>query len=105
MTIIGFPTAMAYGGISLEEINYQLYSLYMYPAHKTSIWRWIMKYTPIANRYIHHFEPQVGNIWYVGETVIRIHGKNYWFWDVIDETTRFLIGTHLSKNRTLKDAT
>lgn len=38
------------------------------------------------------------------ETVIKIAGKNYWLFDCIDADTRFLLASHLSPNRGIKEA-
>jgi putative transposase len=35
---------------------------------------------------------------------LRIEGLNTWFWDVIDNNTRFLITSHMSLSRTTRDA-
>ncbi len=43
------------------------------------------------------------NKWVVDETVIKVGGSNLWFWDIIDEETRFLLASHLSKGRTVLD--
>jgi transposase-like protein len=53
-----------------------------------------------AGKYI----PKVGSVWVADETVIDIDGKNIWFWDIIDTKTRFLIASHMSYTRTIKDA-
>ncbi len=35
--------------------------------------------------------------------MIRCDGQNEWFWEMIDEDTRFLVASHLSGTRTLED--
>jgi transposase-like protein len=46
----------------------------------------------------------VGNIWIADETVLKIDGQNLWLWDIIDDKTRFLLATRLSRSRTTQDA-
>jgi hypothetical protein len=46
----------------------------------------------------------VGNVWIADETVLKIGGENLWLWDIIDEKTRFLLATRLSRTRTTRDA-
>ena len=48
-------------------------------------------------------ELRIGDTWMVDETVININGRNVWFWDIIDEQTRFLLASHLSMTRTIND--
>ena len=35
--------------------------------------------------------------------MLGVEGRNVWFWEMIDEDTRFLVASHLSNTRTLKD--
>ena len=46
----------------------------------------------------------VGRVFVADETVLKIGGKNVWFWDIIDAKTRFLLASHISRTRTIKDA-
>ena len=41
----------------------------------------------------------LGDIWHVDETAIKIKGKQKWFWEIIDEKTRFMVAEHLSPSR------
>ena len=45
----------------------------------------------------------MSDTWVVDETVVKVGGSNLWFWDVIDENTRFLLASHLSRSRTILD--
>jgi transposase-like protein len=46
-----------------------------------------------------------GNIWVADETVLKLDKDiNGWFFDIIDDDTRFLLASHMSLNRTTKDA-
>ena len=38
------------------------------------------------------------------ETVLKIDTQNVWFWDVIDDETRFLLASRVSLTRTTRDA-
>jgi transposase-like protein len=42
--------------------------------------------------------------WHVDETVIKCNGKQRWFWEVIDEKTKFMLASHFSENREVKDS-
>ena len=72
-------------------------------SHST-IWTWIIKYSEIVNNYVMFFEPHLSDVWVADETVVDIWGEQYWFWDIIDTETRFLIASHLSKTRRMDDA-
>ena len=42
--------------------------------------------------------------WHADETVVKIAGKNYYIWFVIDSETRFVLGFHLSPHRSSPQA-
>jgi transposase-like protein len=53
---------------------------------------------------MNHYRPNVGYVWLADETVINVGDTNYWFIDVIDIKTRFLIASKLSLTRRVEDA-
>jgi transposase-like protein len=63
-----------------------------------------MSYTEKAIGVLGKLKPKVSDEWVVDETVIKVGGDNWWFWDVIDGGTRFLLSSHLSLSRTTRDA-
>jgi len=63
-----------------------------------------MFYTEKAVNVLGKLKPKVSDTWVVDETVVKVGGDNWWFWDVIDEDTRFLLASHLSLSRTTRDA-
>lgn len=42
-------------------------------------------------------------IYHVDETAIKCKGVQKWFWEIIDEQTKFLVASHLSGSRTAED--
>jgi transposase-like protein len=58
------------------------------------------------------YKARTGTLWAADETVLDVAGgrtkvgadNTIWFWDVIDEKTRFLLASHMSRTRTIKDA-
>ena len=93
-----------YNGMSYKNINHTFNDLYGYNFPKSTIWRWLMKFSKMVNKYVLTLHPKLSDIWIADETAVFIFGKQYWYWDIIDTKSRFLIATHLSKTRTLKDA-
>lgn len=50
---------------------------------------------------------RTGSTWVADETVIHLKekgGLKQWFWDIIDDKTRFLLASHMSEGRGTKDA-
>jgi putative transposase len=92
-----------YKGNSINEIRDNLNIHYgNYPSSKT-VYGWITKYTDEAVNQFKEYHPKVGSTWVADETVLRLHGRNYWCIDIIDRHTRFLLATKLSRNREKND--
>ncbi len=51
---------------------------------------------------LERLEIKVSDTWVVDETMVKVTG-NMWFWDIIDEGTRFLLASHLSRTRGMAD--
>jgi len=95
---------MYYEGMSIKEIRRHLLQEHRIAPSTASIYEWIMKYTQYATDSIKDCKPKVGDIWIADETVLKIDGQNVWFWDIIDEKTRYLLASRVSRSRTTRDA-
>lgn len=93
-----------YEGSSLNSIRRGLQQDYgIYPSDST-VYEWIRRYTKTAVAEANTQKPQVGDVWVADETVIKVNGKNTWFWDIIDSKTRFLLASRISSTRGTRDA-
>jgi transposase-like protein len=96
--------SMFYEGMSLNAIRRNLYQAYNnYPSDST-VYQWIVKFTKLAILQVKDYKAKVGDTWVADETVLKIGGQNTWFWDVIDDKTRFLLASHISLTRTTANA-
>jgi putative transposase len=96
---------MYYEGMSIKAIRRNLQQEYGNMPSTATIYKWILKYTQYATDSIKGYEPEnVGGTWIADETVLEIDGQNVWLWDIIDDKTRFLLATRLSRSRTTQDA-
>ena len=69
-----------------------------------TIWKWIIKYSKLAKEFVDSLKLEnISGDWHVDETTIRCDGEFKWFWQVIDKETKFLIATHLSRERTIEE--
>ncbi len=101
---IGAALNMFYDGMSVALVANHFKETYNNPVAPSTVYRWIIRYTFIAATILNPLQPKVSDVWVVDETVIKATGRNLWFWDIIDEDTRFLLASHLSKSRTTLDA-
>lgn len=96
---------MFYEGMSIKAIRRNLQQEHGNMPSTATIYEWIQKYTQYATDSIKSYKPKkVGNTWVADETVIEIDGQNVWLWDIIDDKTRYLLATRISRSRTTQDA-
>lgn len=69
-----------------------------------AILKWIRKYTKIVNQYVDSLMPQLSDTWLADEMMINIKGDWKWFWNVMDEGTRFMLSNAITENREIDDA-
>jgi putative transposase len=100
---IGAALGMYFNGESLTDISRRLDETHHNPVSRSTVYRWLVKYINEAINLLESLNPKVSETWVVDETVLKVDKGNLWFWDVIDEKTRFLLASHLSKARTLND--
>ncbi len=96
---------MYYEGMSIKAIRRNLQQEYGNMPSTATIYEWIQKYTQYATDSIKGYQPKkISDTWIADETVLEIDGQNVWLWDIIDDKTRFLLATRISRSRTTQDA-
>jgi transposase-like protein len=101
---IGNSLTNYYNGLSLADVATSLKETYSNPVDRSTVYRWLLKYSDLAINLLKPLMPKVSDEWVADETAIKIDEKLYWIWDIIDTRTRFLLATYLSPNRGTKDA-
>ena len=92
-----------YDGLSLRKTQRNLEQIYGIKVSQVTILNWIKKYSKLVKEYMTTFTPQLSGLWHEDETMLQCEGKNIWFWEMIDEDTKFLVASHLSGTRSLED--
>jgi transposase-like protein len=92
-----------YDGLSLRKAQRNLEHIFGEKVSQVTILNWIKKYSKLVKEYVATLTPQLSGLWHEDETVLSCEGRNVWFWEMIDEDTRFLVASHLSGTRTLED--
>ncbi len=101
---IGTALTMFYEGESLASISRTFDQIYKEPVNSATVYRWVMRFTKQAIEATAPFVLSRSDRWAIDETVIQVGGKNVWFWDIIDDRSRFLVASHLSRARFKRDA-
>lgn len=100
---IAVAVSLFYAGLPLTKIQRQIEQIYQDRVETSTIYRWVVKYTMKANRVMKPLKADTSKVWVIDETVIELNGKNAWFFDVICEKTKFLLASHVSYARTIRD--
>ena len=101
--IIATAIDLYYEGLSVRKVQNQLKKIFGVDSSQVSVWNWIMKYAKMVSQFVETLNPQLLGIWKVDETAIKCKGVQKWFWEIIDEQTKFLVASHLSSVRTVQD--
>ena len=93
-----------FDGLSVRKTQKELKKLLGEEVDSATVWRWIQKYSKLVSAYVEKTQtPNLSGKWHHDETVIKCEGRDQWFWEMIDEETRFLVASHLSGTRTFED--
>lgn len=97
--------SMYYSGMSINDIRTHLKQEHGYYPSKSIIFGWVNKYTDLASKQFKDYHPQVGDVWVADETMLDVDGQHkIWFYDIIDEKTRYLLASRVALSRTTHDA-
>ena len=101
--VISAALSCYFGGMPLDAIQRHLEQQYHHYYTEMGIYNWIRRFAKEAVEKTKDFHPVVGDTWIADETVLKVGGKNIWFFDVIDEKTRYLLASRLATSRTIKE--
>jgi len=102
--IISSSIDFYFEGLSTRKIQTQIEKLYGVHVDHVTVLRWILKYSKLVSEYVETLTPKLLGIYHVDETAIKCKGVQKWFWEIIDDQTKFLVASHLSGSRTAEDA-
>jgi transposase-like protein len=92
-----------YDGLSLRKAQRNLEQIFGEKVSQVTILNWIKKYSQLVKEYMISEVPQLSGLWHEDETMLSCEGRSIWFWEMIDEDTRFMVASHLSNTRTFGD--
>ena len=95
---------MYYKGNSLRDIQDTLYKNFGLKLHHETVRRWINRFMAKINNYTANLKPQTSDIMHIDEQMIQVGKDNEWCWNALDNKTRFLLATQITKVRRIKDA-
>lgn len=102
---VGASLTMFYDGLSTDDIRRTIDLVHDYAPSTATVYEWIRDYSELANQHFKSAKPQrIGDTWVADETMIKVQGEPHWVWTVMDARTRYILATHVSKGRSIRDA-
>ena len=95
-----------YTGKSFKQIAEGLkeeYDLDNEPS-KATIYEWTKTYGDEAAKQMKGLKATTGGHWVADEMQVKVGGKKYWNWNVLDSETRYILASYLTKERTARAA-
>ena len=101
--VVATAIDLYFEGLSARKVQVQLGKIFGVKVSQVAIWKWVKRYSKLVSEFVETLTPNLRGIYKVDETVIKCKGVQKWFWEIIDEETKFLVASHLSGLRTVKD--
>lgn len=92
-----------YDGLSLRTAQRNLEQIFGVKVSQVTILNWVKKYSTLVKEFVETLTPQTSGKWHEDETMIRCEGRDTWFWELVDEDTKFLVASHISGSRSMQD--
>lgn len=102
---LGSVLDMYYDGMSYKRVAETLAAAHQIPEpSKNSVYDWVQSYSQRAADEFDKYKPKSGGMWVADEMVVDVGGDKFWLWNVMDAKSRFVLATHLSKERNGREA-
>jgi transposase-like protein len=95
---------MYYSGLSTRKVAEQLSNIFGEHVSQTTVWYWIHRYSKLVGEYVETLKPKLSGKYHHDETEIAVGGQGCYFWETIDEDTRYIVAHLLTESRTSEDA-
>ena len=102
--VIAAALDLYFRGLSLRKISEHLETLYRVKVSYTSIHYWLSKYVELVHIFVQGLRVKTGERWHADDSLIRLRGRHAVIWTLLDSKSRFLIGQHISRKRSSKEA-
>lgn len=99
---IALALDLYFRGLSLRKVAEHIKQVHGLRLSPMTIYRWVTHYSAIAARWMDEQQARTGDRWHIDETVVNVNGEQRYLWNVMDADSRFLLATHISKVRDVR---
>ncbi len=100
----GAAADLYFDGVSYRRTAKNMEQYFGRETGQMSVYRWVRDLSKKADEVLRPMKVDTGRVWVADEVVVRVGGKNYWLFNVMDSQTRFLLAAYLSPTRTTRAA-
>ena len=109
--IVTLALDLYFKGASLRKVTQHIAQFYGVKMNESTVLRWIRKFSQLVDDYAQTLTPQLSGVWNCDEMKTKvaheepINGERFfWLWNALDNGSRYLVASHLTRGRTHKDA-
>ncbi|MCI4352048.1 MAG: DDE-type integrase/transposase/recombinase [Thermoplasmata archaeon] len=100
---IALALDLYFRGMSVRKVADHFAQVHRLKVNASTVYRWVRYYSKLAAEWMDAQGARTSDRWHIDETVVGVNGVNKYLWNVLDHDTRFLLATHISKDRSLAD--
>lgn len=100
----GAAVDMYFDGLSYRKVAGNMEQYFGRETSPMTVYRWVRESTAKADEILGSEKVNTGNTWVADEMVVKVGGRNYWLFNVMDADTRFVLAAYLSPVRTTRAA-
>ena len=101
---VGAAVDMYFDGLSYRRVAENVEHYFGRKTNPVTVMRWVHDSADRAHEIVHDTKIHTGPEWVADEIVVRVGGRKYWLFNVMDAKTRFVLAAHLSPQRTARAA-
>ena len=102
---MGLALQSYFDGLSYREVARNIARAFNIEApDESTIYRWVQEFSQAAFKAMSQLKPYVGDRWVADELQLKVEGRRYWLWSVMDAKTRYILGIHLTPKRSKEAA-
>ena len=102
--VVGAALDMYFDGLSYRRTAENLGEYFDKPTDAATVYRWVQKYSTRAKAVTDDLKLRTGSEWVADELAVKVGGKQYWLFNVMDSASRVILGAYLSPERTTRAA-
>ena len=95
---------MYFDGISYRRCAENIGEHFHRPTNAATVYRWVQEQTRRAGDMLNGVKVNTGREWVADELAVKVGGRQYWLFNVMDSKTRFVLAAYLSSERTTRAA-